>query len=81
MDADKGFNFSVPDEAFVCQKKNHFQVTVQMGIAGHPKYVKTQEGSIKKVDNYFLHFHGIKVSIALQQVVESYKYLKLIYEY
>ena len=26
VDADKGFNFSVPDESFVCQKKNHFQV-------------------------------------------------------
>jgi hypothetical protein len=27
VDADKGFNFSNTDEAFVCQKKNHFQVT------------------------------------------------------
>lgn len=27
VDADKGFNFSASDEAFVCQKKNHFQVT------------------------------------------------------
>lgn len=27
VDADKGFNFSSSDEAFVCQKKNHFQVT------------------------------------------------------
>lgn len=26
MDADKGFNFSNADDAFVCQKKNHFQV-------------------------------------------------------
>jgi hypothetical protein len=26
IDADKGFNFSNTDEAFVCQKKNHFQV-------------------------------------------------------
>ncbi|XP_064601601.1 myelin regulatory factor-like isoform X2 [Liolophura sinensis] len=68
VDADKGFNFSVPDEAFVCQKKNHFQVTVQMGIAGHPKYVKTQDGSIKKVDNYFLHFHGIKMESPSQLI-------------
>lgn len=26
VDADKGFNFSNADDAFVCQKKNHFQV-------------------------------------------------------
>lgn len=33
MDADKGFNFSNPDEAFVCQKKNHFQVTVHVQVS------------------------------------------------
>ena len=27
MAADKGFNFSTVDDAFVCQKKNHFQVS------------------------------------------------------
>ena len=26
VDADKGFNYSFADEAFVCQKKNHLQV-------------------------------------------------------
>lgn len=26
VDAEKGFNFSPLDNAFVCQKKNHFQV-------------------------------------------------------
>lgn len=26
IDADKGFNFSAVDDAFICQKKNHFQV-------------------------------------------------------
>ena len=26
VDADKGFNYSFVDEAFVCQKKNHLQV-------------------------------------------------------
>jgi len=29
VDADKGFNFSNADDAFVCQKKNHFQVRQQ----------------------------------------------------
>lgn len=28
VDADKGFNFSNVDDAFVCQKKNHFQVNI-----------------------------------------------------
>ncbi len=30
VDADKGFNFSNADDAFVCQKKNHFQVNVSL---------------------------------------------------
>jgi hypothetical protein len=25
LSSDKGFNFSTLDDAFVCQKKNHFQ--------------------------------------------------------
>lgn len=32
VDADKGFNFSNSDDAFVCQKKNHFQVKEQRPI-------------------------------------------------
>lgn len=32
IDADKGFNFSVSDDAFVCQKKNHFQVTCHVQL-------------------------------------------------
>ena len=60
MDADKGFNFSVPDEAFVCQKKNHFQVTVHIGLQGNPKYVRTPEG-VKKIEEYHVHFYGVKV--------------------
>ena len=26
VETDKGFNYSIVDDAFVCQKKNHFQV-------------------------------------------------------
>lgn len=61
IDSDKGFNFSTPDEAFVCQKKNHFQVTAHMAIAGDPRYVRTPEG-VKKIDAFHLHFYGVKVS-------------------
>ena len=32
VDADKGFNYSNPDESFVCQKKNHFQVTTHAQV-------------------------------------------------
>ncbi|KAG8240646.1 hypothetical protein J6590_104849 [Homalodisca vitripennis] len=34
VDADKGFNFSNADDAFVCQKKNHFQIGCHTGEAG-----------------------------------------------
>jgi len=33
VDADKGFNFSNADDAFVCQKKNHFQVKQEFCMA------------------------------------------------
>ncbi|XP_041367258.1 myelin regulatory factor-like isoform X2 [Gigantopelta aegis] len=67
VDADKGFNFSVPDDSFVCQKKNHFQVTVHMSIDGVPKYIRSPDG-VKKVDTFFLHFHGIKMESPTQTV-------------
>ncbi|XP_022082652.1 myelin regulatory factor-like [Acanthaster planci] len=60
VEADKGFNFSIVDDAFVCQKKNHFQVTCHIGINGPAKYVKTENG-LKAVDSYQIHLHGIKV--------------------
>lgn len=62
VDADKGFNFSVPDDTFVCQKKNHFQVTVHAGLNGDPKYCRTPDG-IKKIDSFYLHFYGVKVRV------------------
>ncbi|KFW88187.1 Myelin regulatory factor-like, partial [Phalacrocorax carbo] len=60
---DKGFNFSATDDAFVCQKKNHFQITVHIGIAGHPKYVKSHLGG-KPIEKYYLKTFGIKASIS-----------------
>ena len=67
IDSDKGFNFSTPDEAFVCQKKNHFQVTAHMAIAGDPRYVRTPEG-VKKIDAFHLHFYGVKVESQTQTI-------------
>lgn len=67
VDADKGFNFSNADEAFVCQKKNHFQVTVHCLSYGVPKFVKTADG-IKKVDAFFIHFYGCKTESPAQTI-------------
>ncbi|XP_009945959.1 PREDICTED: myelin regulatory factor-like protein, partial [Leptosomus discolor] len=64
---DKGFNFSTTDDAFVCQKKNHFQITVHIGITGHPKYVKTQLGG-KPIEKFFLKAFGIKVEAPNQTI-------------
>ncbi|EOB09183.1 Uncharacterized protein C11orf9, partial [Anas platyrhynchos] len=61
---DKGFNFSAVDDAFVCQKKNHFQITVHIRITGHPKYVKTQLG-MKPIEKFYLKVFGIRASIYL----------------
>ncbi|KAL0809320.1 hypothetical protein ABMA28_011530 [Loxostege sticticalis] len=65
--ADKGFNYSQIDEAFVCQKKNHFQVTCQIQMQGEAHYVKTAEG-FKKISNFCLHFYGVKAEDPSQEV-------------
>lgn len=67
VDADKGFNFSNADDAFVCQKKNHFQVTVHVQPTGEYQFVKTPEG-VKQIDNFYLHFHGVKVESPSQTI-------------
>uniref|UniRef100_A0A8C0HID1 Myelin regulatory factor like n=1 Tax=Chelonoidis abingdonii TaxID=106734 RepID=A0A8C0HID1_CHEAB len=59
---DKGFNFSTTDDAFVCQRKNHFQITVHISVVGNPKYVKTQLG-LKPIDKFYLKTFGIKVRL------------------
>ncbi|KAM6290358.1 myelin regulatory factor-like protein [Porphyrio hochstetteri] len=64
---DKGFNFSTTDDAFVCQKKNHFQITVHIRITGHPKYVKTQLGG-KPIEKFYLKAFGIKVEAPSQTI-------------
>ncbi|KAK6488321.1 myelin regulatory factor-like protein [Huso huso] len=60
VDTDKGFNYSTFDEAFVCQKKNHFQVTVHIGMMGNPTYFKTPLG-LKPIEKFYVKVFGIKV--------------------
>uniref|UniRef100_A0A069DX84 Putative myelin protein regulatory n=1 Tax=Panstrongylus megistus TaxID=65343 RepID=A0A069DX84_9HEMI len=67
VDADKGFNFSNTDDAFVCQKKNHFQITCHTQLVGDPHFVKTPEG-LRKIDNFYLHFYGVKVESPSQTI-------------
>ncbi|XP_071440803.1 myelin regulatory factor [Hetaerina americana] len=67
VDADKGFNFSNADDAFVCQKKNHFQITCHAQLQGDAQFVKTPEG-LKKIGSYHLHFYGVKVESPSQTI-------------
>ncbi|XP_048355134.1 myelin regulatory factor-like protein [Sphaerodactylus townsendi] len=66
--ADKGFNFSAADDAFVCQKKNHFQITVYICVAGDPKFVKTNLG-LKPIESFYLKAFGIKMEAPNQVIV------------
>lgn len=67
VDADKGFNFSNADDAFVCQKKNHFQITCHAQLQGDAQFVKTPEG-LKKISSFHLHFYGVKVESPTQTI-------------
>ncbi|XP_023808278.1 myelin regulatory factor-like protein isoform X1 [Oryzias latipes] len=60
VNTDKGFNFSPSDEAFVCQKKNHFQVTVHIGMAAEPQYVTAPSGP-QEVDHFHIKVFGVKL--------------------
>lgn len=74
VEADKGFNYLSYDDSFVCQKKNHFQITVRTGLnsgSAQPHYIYDAEScSAVPIDAFYLHFYGIKVNSA-----ESYIYL------
>lgn len=67
LDGDKGFNYSQVDKAFVCQKKNHFQITGCVSLSDTPKYAMTPEGP-KPIDGMYMHFYGVKVSPYLMYV-------------
>ncbi|XP_067247368.1 myelin regulatory factor-like protein [Chanodichthys erythropterus] len=60
VDTDKGFSYSTADEAFVCQKKNHFQVTVHIGMVGDPRFVRTPAG-LMPVESFHVKVFGVKL--------------------
>lgn len=67
VDADKGFNFSVSDDAFVCQKKNHFQITCHARLQGEATFVTTPSG-LEKIKSFHLHFYGVKLEAPNQTI-------------
>ncbi|KAF0028755.1 hypothetical protein F2P81_017860 [Scophthalmus maximus] len=67
VDTDKGFNYSSADESFICQKKNHFQVTIQIGVAAEPQYVRTPTGT-QEVDHFLIKVFGVKLEAPSHQV-------------
>ncbi|XP_072528841.1 myelin regulatory factor-like protein isoform X2 [Salminus brasiliensis] len=67
VDTDKGFSYSTADEAFVCQKKNHFQVTVHIGMVGDPKYVETPAGPMP-VEGFQVNVFGVKLEAQNHQI-------------
>ena len=68
METDKGFFYSSADEAFVCQKKNHFQVTVHIGVAGEPRYVAMDNGA-QPVSRFQVNVFGVKVRKAYRSAL------------
>lgn len=68
VDADKGFNFSNSDDAFVCQKKNHFQITCHAQLQGATAvFVRTGTG-LEKIKSFHLHFYGVKSEAPTQTI-------------
>jgi len=64
VECDKGFNFQYYDNSFICQKKNHFQVTVAAGYSSETpaRFVRHPDtGNLLPVTGFYVHFHGIKV--------------------
>uniref|UniRef100_A0A672JM78 Myelin regulatory factor like n=1 Tax=Salarias fasciatus TaxID=181472 RepID=A0A672JM78_SALFA len=60
VDTDKGFSYSPADEVFICQKKNHFQVTVHIGVAAEPQFVTTPSGP-QQIHHFQIKVFGVKL--------------------
>lgn len=58
-DVDKGFKASAT-EGYICQKKNHFQVSIRVAASDCPRVVDTGDGTMAKVEGLFVELYGIK---------------------
>ena len=65
--ADKGFNFSLVDDAFIAQKKNHFQLSCHVAKEGEHSLVTTDLG-VQKIDYFQLNFYGVKKEASEQRI-------------
>ena len=80
--ADKGFNYSYLEGAFINQKKNHFQITVNvdLGMTIKPAYFCVN-GILKEIADFKLALCGIKAEmptteIALRQSNSDRKWIQ-----
>lgn len=71
--ADKGFNFSTIDDVFICQKKNHFQITVHI----HPIKFNNEPAKLSKYSPNNLSNERF-VYIKLKTENEQYEFRKVI---
>ena len=67
VSADKGFNFSLVDDAFIAQKKNHFQLSCQVNIEGEHTLITTDLGC-QKIEHFQLNFYGVKKEAPEQRI-------------
>uniref|UniRef100_A0A915EEW2 NDT80 domain-containing protein n=1 Tax=Ditylenchus dipsaci TaxID=166011 RepID=A0A915EEW2_9BILA len=61
--ADKGFNYSLQDNCFVNQKKNHFQITASISRNANsepPYFVRLPNGELQPISEFMLAFCGVK---------------------
>ena len=65
--ADKGFNFSQVDDAFIAQKKNHFQLSCHISKEGEHELVSTESG-YNKIEYLQLNFYGVKKEAPEQKI-------------
>ena len=59
VDADKGFHYSEIFESYISQRKNHFQITIQVLVHALVKYVRAHE-QYYEIDHYQLEIYAIK---------------------
>lgn len=70
--ADKGFNYSAQDNCFVNQKKNHFQITVNISKLNTPEnapiYVRLPQGELQAINQFKLTFCGVKNEMPTSEI-------------
>ncbi|EGD75947.1 hypothetical protein PTSG_00654 [Salpingoeca rosetta] len=64
---DKGFRFHSP-RIFICQKKNHFQLTLRITTGPLPCFAQSKLGTPVAISRFEIHLNGIKVESPDMQV-------------